>query len=1152
MSPFEFNVRGLRNKEKRNQMFRWFRHQKAQVVFLQETYWSRDIENIVRSEWRGPCFFSHGSNHACGVAILFQQNLAIEQVKVKHGKEGRLLIMHVKIHDISMVLVNVYAPTQKKYRDKFYCAMLHELQKECQNEETRDSEIILGGDWNCILNVNKDVQGTKSKFYSKQKYLQKVIKKFNLCDVWRKTHPKVKQFTWRNVTLKRASRLDFWLVDKSVYKRTISTDIRPSIRADHNAISLKINLQSIKKGPGYWKLNASILSDKLYQRNICDIIESVSATKIPAIEKWEILKIKIGEYTQKFCRNKAFKTKNNKSMLEEKLCSLEKKINVNEQNIKLENYYARVREKLEHVYKIEAKGAGIRSRVRWMEEGEKNTKYFLGLEKNNIKKKEIRQIKSENGNRVLKKHEEIMKEVRRYYAQLYNKENNSGIDMKSYVFTQTADQLSDDQKERCEGLLTTDECKRAIFAMKKNKAPGCDGISIEFYQTFWPQIKEILVNALNECYITGTMSNTQRKGLITLLFKKGDTQSLKNWRPITLLNCDYKIIAAVLAARLQKVIRYIVHESQTGYIKGRLASTNVRLVKDIIKYFKNRKESGAIMLVDFTKAFDVLDTTFLDFCLEKFNFGSSFRKWVRVLYTNIVSSVLVNGWTSEPFCVERGIRQGCPLSALLFVLAVEFMANKIRSNEVIKPFDIPKCSTHFKLLQYADDTLFFIRDECSLKEILDELCLFGKVAGPKLNKDKTIMMWIGDKSKRWNLKQHDLIWTEKPIKYLGHFIFIDANIALETEWTSKLSKLQKILDNWKRRNLTIFGKVTVLKSLALSQIIHLIIVDSIPNIFLNKLNRLIYQFIWGSKIEKVKRCTLTKDYVDGGIKMIDIKKQMFSFRLKWLGQLLNENKGMWKEMAHFWFNKLGGINLLLHCDYNEEILKIVNEKKIPVFYGEVLYAWMLIRSHVHGKSSSVKENTSEEILWYNQNITLNKRTLFYGYWYDAGITFFKDVVKNKCLLSVENISSKITSKKGKGNLVFDYVKLRKALPTVWIQRVIERNENILENRILQTPSLSVHNKKKSISDLNSKCYYKLILLNSNLEQTPYCCLFWENELEVDIDWPNVFKRYFICNVELHNNQCWSRYPLKSKSMFISTRCSDDSMNLQEQKQSVKQ
>ena len=96
------------------------------------------------------------------------------------------------------------------------------------------------------------------------------------------------------------------------------------------------------------------------------------------------------------------------------------------------------------------------------------------------------------------------------------------------------------------------------------------------------------------------MSNTQRKGLITLLFKRGDSQCLKNWRPTTLLNCDYTIIAAVLAARLQTVIRHIVHESQAGYIKGRLASTNVRLVKYIITNFMNRKESGAIMLVDFT------------------------------------------------------------------------------------------------------------------------------------------------------------------------------------------------------------------------------------------------------------------------------------------------------------------------------------------------------------------------------------------------------------------------------------------------------------------------------------------------------------------------------------------------------------------------
>ena len=153
-----------------------------------------------------------------GVAILFEHNMPIEQARVVQEKEGRLLIIHVKIDDVTMVLVNVYAPTQNKYRERFYCSMFQSFKSNLFNRESRDSEIILGGDWNCILNVNKDVQGPKSTFYGKQRYLQKFIKNLELCDVWRRTHKKIRQFTWRNVSLKRASRLDFWLVDKMYTK----------------------------------------------------------------------------------------------------------------------------------------------------------------------------------------------------------------------------------------------------------------------------------------------------------------------------------------------------------------------------------------------------------------------------------------------------------------------------------------------------------------------------------------------------------------------------------------------------------------------------------------------------------------------------------------------------------------------------------------------------------------------------------------------------------------------------------------------------------------------------------------------------------------------------------------------------------------------
>ena len=905
------NVRGLRNKDKRNQIFRWFRHQKSDILFLQETYWSTDLETIVRSEWHGPCFFSHGTNHSRGVSILFNDKLNVQAI-VKCTLNGQLLILKTKVHDMDILLVNVYAPTQKQHREGFF----RKLNSEINKHYNSDCELILGGDWNCVLDMHKDVQGTENRYYKKPVNLKRLIKRYDLCDVWRLMHSDIKQYTWRNISLKRASRLDYWLVTKQIKRKTSCTDIRPAIRTDHNAISIKFCIKQNERGPGYWKINTDILDDVNYKMKVSEIIHSFCKNNYSSPQiRWEMFKIRIREFSQKFCRKKALDRKNDKFSLDKKWCELEKQIDVNIPDQQVEKEYTDTKERLEKIYKHESKGAGIRARIRWMEEGERSTKYFLGLEKSNAKKKEISQLKRGNDNRIVSKNEEIMEEVVKYYSNLYKKEKHDTKNMSNYTCFQNIDQLSIENKEMCEGLLTVEECKHAVFAMQKNKTPGSDGISIEFYQVFWSQIKTFLVDALNESYVTGLMSNTQQKGLITLLFKKGDSHDLKNWRPITLLNCDYKIMAAVLAARVQKVIGEIVHGNQTGYIKGRLAASNIRLTKDIIEYFIKTGQTGAIMLADFTKAFDVLDIQFLNLCLEKLNFGESFRKWISILYTNISSSVLVNGWISKSFDIERGIRQGCPLSSLLFILAAEFMANRVRENNDIKPIRMVEYDFNLKLLQYADDTLFFVRDETSLKGILYELNQFGDVAGTRINKEKTVMIWLGDTGSSWNLENHDLIWTHKPVKYLGHYIHFDNDEALKMDWEQKLIKLKKVLDSWSKRSLTIFGRVTVLKCLALSQITHLIIVDSIPPTFLKMIESIIFKFIWNGKTEKIKRVSLMEEYSKGGIKMLDIQRQLFSFRLKWLGRFFSESYGAWKTLFSYWFNLIGGINLLLNCSY---------------------------------------------------------------------------------------------------------------------------------------------------------------------------------------------------------------------------------------------
>ena len=171
-------------------------------------------------------------------------------------------------------------------------------------------------------------------------------------------------------------------------------------------------------------------------------------------------------------------------------------------------------------------------------------------------------------------------------------------------------------------------------------------------------------------------------------------------------------------------------------------------------------------------------------------------------------------------------------------------------NNIIKPIEMVGYDLKLKLLQYADDTLFFVPDETSLNGILHELNQFGEVAGPRINKEKTAMIWLGDTDRSWNLENHDLKWSHKPIRYLGHYIYFNNNEALKMDWEQKLIKLRKILDSWTKRSLTIFGRVTVLKSLALSQVTHLIMVDSIPPNFLKLIESIIFKFIWSGKTEK--------------------------------------------------------------------------------------------------------------------------------------------------------------------------------------------------------------------------------------------------------------------------------------------------------------
>ena len=231
--------------------------------------------------------------------------------------------------------------------------------------------------------------------------------------------------------------------------------------------------------------------------------------------------------------------------------------------------------------------------------------------------------------------------------------------------------LDENDSSSCEGTLTEKESFEAVMSMQNNKSPGSDGISVEFYKTFWCHVKDLLLNSLNEGYRKGTLSDSQRHSVLTLLFKKGDKRNLDNWRPISLLNVDYKIATRALAKRLQNVIPKIISFDQMGFIKKRSATENIRLVQDLLDFCSHTKLPSIFIFLDFKKAFDNIDHDFLFEVLKRYNFGTSLIKWIKTIYKNADGKVTNNGWLSKTFSITKGVRQGCPLSALLFILVVE-------------------------------------------------------------------------------------------------------------------------------------------------------------------------------------------------------------------------------------------------------------------------------------------------------------------------------------------------------------------------------------------------------------------------------------------------------------------------------------------------
>ena len=620
---------------------------------------------------------------------------------------------------------------------------------------------------------------------------------------------------------------------------------------------------------------------------------------------------------------------------------------------------------------------------------------------------------------------------------------------------------------------------------------------------FWKDIKEYFLKALNAIYENGSLSITQKQGIITLLPKKDkNTLFLKNWRPITLLNQDYKLIAKALANRIKMQLKSIINSDQTGYVPDRYIGENINRILNVLE-LTDDEMPGILMLVDFEKAYDCLDWDFLDKSLDFFNFGDSLRKWIKTMYNNISSCTLNNGFRSDFFTLTRGVRQGCPLSPYLFIIAAEMLAISIRNNKEIKGMKVN--NKEIKINQYADDTSLTLQfSPETVTEALKVFKDFEAASGLKMNLEKTEVLRIGA------IKNTDIIlcpetnlkWTNDPVKLLGVLISTDISEMIEINYNPILSKIKNTIDMWKQRNLTIIGKVTIVKTLLVSKLTYLLSVLPTPNIqIFEEINNLIFKYIWKDGPHRIAKKVMFADKYDGGLKVPNMLMQNHAIKLAWVKRLFDgPHTPLWKELVHnvvqkdMWYGNLNVIDLTQYKD-----------KFKSTFWYDVMTAFCTFNFK---EPSGIKDILNQNI-WYNSFIKIKNCPVYIQEWSEKGVKRINDLLDDNgqwlTHIELENIFKVKLA-------VMQHNSIVSAIPKDW--------KKCIKNNFVKKEANS-KNELEKVVGMKKVCKESYgVMIQEMTNQPNNVFTKWRNEIGEDMDVNECFENMYKATVssELRNFQ----------------------------------
>lgn len=1013
----------------------FFENETSDIIILQETNWKEDVAEGLRKEWDGELIYNNNNvQKGRGVAFMIKRNTCDKITELYNDKEGKILIVSLEKQDKSCTICNIHAPNDAAERVVFFKLLGVFLDKW--------KDMFIVGDFNTVM--EKEDIGDDMVYGADRgrEQLKSIMARHNLVDVWREKNGGKREFSRVQVVQNKVkqSRIDLFLMKKDFMNNVLKIQYKHCTFSDHNYIKIVLDFNEIERGPGVWLLNTKVLKDSHYRKRVESMIQE-RVTEIELYKEciglwWDNLKYDIKTYTIKHCREMKKQNILRESVTRREMEKELAKAAVGKGNA---NIIVDLEEKLKRFEEEKCQGAMVRSRANYMLEGERCTRFFYDLEKTRQKTEQIKVLKDDMGNSINKK-EDILNRVFSFYQTLFTKQ---GIEKNAsqFLLSHIKKRVNKKDRETCDGAITNKEIENALNNMKNGKSPGLDGLPCEFYKTFKLVLIPILNMVFQEVWEKGCMSPHMSRGVIKIIYKKkGDRESLENFRPISLLNCDYKILAKVLASRLKGILPKIIETNQAYAIQGRDISDTVNSVRDKIWYMAREGQQGYVLNIDFEKAFDRVEHEFLFNILKTFNFGEKFTRCLRCLYSDAKSCIKINGFLTDFMILSRSIRQGCPLSALLFTLVAEPLGLAIGADNTIKGIPVmdehsSHSNSHSKIYQYADDTTLVIRDEDSIKNSIAIIDMYCKGSGARMNVEKTEFLRLGGGNPTRALPFKEV---ESAMKILGVKVGADETATTRDNWQEVIGKTKQRLAFWKRRNLTLRGKILVLNTLFLSKLWYILGSVCLPITVANDLKHLMTDFIWQGKPAKIKYDTLIGPVEEGGLGLLDPVLRMKALRVRVVKTFLAKDFREWRATMVYFFNKnlhMGSSALWMKWRDNMTF-------RIPEFYREVLRAWSCFSDSLVFKPEG-KETILNQPLFLNSNVR-PVGGIFWKTWFNAGFRKIRDLFYEvrPGLLPFQAFVDEITREQedyAVSNIKKELEQILQAIPEEWKKTIQSNN-----------------------------------------------------------------------------------------------------------------